>query len=227
MLESLKRSESIYPCTCSGRTSPVRRAPHTDEEGPAYPGSCSHRCVADAVALEDRPFAWRFRVPPGVIEWDDLCLGRVALDPRGWVETIPSRNQAGYSYQLAVVADDRVMGVNQVIAARPRAQHAPADTALSSGGLVRSQVRPRSSGDRNRRQTPGQMRRIPQARDLARACRRSSTPDRLPRSLVRRGAQAMPMLPGDAVGMFDLRSLSPEPWVVSREWLVAVMSSGF
>jgi glutamyl-tRNA synthetase len=39
--------------------------------------------------------------------------------------------------------------------------------------------------------------------------------------------EATPMLPAEAVSMFDLRSLSREPWVVSREWLVALMSSGF
>ncbi len=34
------------------------------------------RCVSG-----DRPFAWRFRVPPGPIAWDDLFQGRVAIDP--------------------------------------------------------------------------------------------------------------------------------------------------
>ena len=42
------------------------------------------------------------------VEWDDLFLGRVALDPaRLGGDFIVARNHAGHSYQLAVVADDR------------------------------------------------------------------------------------------------------------------------
>ena len=82
VLETLKRTESVYPCTCT-RADVARAAgaPHMDDEGPAYPGTCSHRCAGDAKELEHLPFAWRFRVPPGVVEWDDLFLGRAALDP--------------------------------------------------------------------------------------------------------------------------------------------------
>src|ERR687884_229448 len=56
-LDRLKRSDAVYPGTCSGRT------------------------AADAALLGDRPFAWRFRVPPGTVAWDDLFQGPVHLDP--------------------------------------------------------------------------------------------------------------------------------------------------
>ncbi|MGO9466946.1 MAG: tRNA glutamyl-Q(34) synthetase GluQRS [Isosphaeraceae bacterium] len=116
-LDRLKATESIYPCTCTrADIERAASAPHPEEEGPSYPGTCAHRCVADATALADRPFAWRFRVSPGAIVWDDLFRGPTALDPSELGgDFIVGRQGVGPSYQLAVVADDAQMGVNQVI----------------------------------------------------------------------------------------------------------------
>src|SRR5208282_2643327 len=47
----------------------------------AYPCTCAHRTAAEALALGDRPFAWRFRVPAGPVCWNDLFLGQVAMEP--------------------------------------------------------------------------------------------------------------------------------------------------
>ena len=117
-LERLKRSESVYPCTCTrADIARAASAPHAEDDGPVYPGTCSGRGVADASALGDRPFAWRFRVPTEPIAWDDLVLGRGRARPRaGWEATSSSADRtAGPSYQLAVVHDDATMGVTQVI----------------------------------------------------------------------------------------------------------------
>ncbi len=116
-LERLKRAGLVYPCTCTrADIARAAAAPHAEDEGPTYPGTCSGRSVADARALGDRPFAWRFRVPAGPVAWDDLFLGRVALDPaRLGGDFVVGRSPAGPSYQLAVVHDDATMGVSQVI----------------------------------------------------------------------------------------------------------------
>src|SRR5262249_47030980 len=116
-LEQLKRSELVYPCTCTrADIERAAAAPHAEDEGPTYPGTCSARSVADTPALGDRPFAWRFRVPPGPVAWDDLVLGRVEIDPsRMGGDFVVARSPAGVSYQLAVVHDDATMGVTQVI----------------------------------------------------------------------------------------------------------------
>jgi glutamyl-tRNA synthetase len=117
ILGRLKATESVYPCTCT--RSDIERAqsaPHAEDEGPAYPGTCSNRAAADAVGLGRRPFAWRFRVPAGSVGWDDLFLGHIELDPaHGGGDFIVARNAVGCSYQLAVVADDAAMGISQVI----------------------------------------------------------------------------------------------------------------
>lgn len=117
ILERLKATESIYPCTCTrADIERAASAPHAEDEGPTYPGTCAGRSAADAASLGDRPFAWRFRVPAGLVDWVDLYRGRLAMDPsRNGGDFIVARNGVGPSYQLAVVADDALMGVNQVI----------------------------------------------------------------------------------------------------------------
>ena len=112
-----RRRECVYPCTCTrADVARAASAPHAEDEGPVYPGSCSGRSVADAESMRDRTFAWRFRVPSGTIEWDDLFLGHVTGDPaRLGGDFIVARSDGSYSYQLAVVADDAAMGVSQVI----------------------------------------------------------------------------------------------------------------
>jgi glutamyl-tRNA synthetase len=117
VLERLKGADMVYPCTCTRADIEwASSAPHADDEGPTYPGTCSGRRSADAASLGDRPFAWRFRVPPGPVEWDDFVRGPMRLDPsRLGGDFIVARNGIGPGYQLAVVVDDALMGVNQVI----------------------------------------------------------------------------------------------------------------
>jgi len=116
-LDRLKQSDAVYPCTCS--RADIERAlaaPHADDEGPFYPGTCSARTAADAKALGDRPFAWRFRVPPAPVAWDDLIRGRVQRDPsRLGGDFVVGRSIGAPAYQMAVVHDDATMGVTQVI----------------------------------------------------------------------------------------------------------------
>lgn len=116
-LERLKADERVYPCTCTrADIERAASAPHPEDEGPTYPGTCAHRLAADAQALGDRPFAWRFRVPVGSVAWDDQFLGRCELDPaRLGGDFVVGRNTLGPSYQLAVVVDDALMGVSQVV----------------------------------------------------------------------------------------------------------------
>lgn len=116
-LDRLRGLDLIYPCTCTrADIARAASAPHAEDEGPSYPGTCSHRSAADSEALGDRPFAWRFRVSPGTVGWQDRFVGSIGFDPsqRGG-DFIVARNTVGPSYQLAVVVDDAMMGVTQVI----------------------------------------------------------------------------------------------------------------
>jgi glutamyl-tRNA synthetase len=116
-LDALKARDLIYPCTCTrADIARAASAPHASDEGPAYRGTCAGRSAADADALGDRPFAWRFRVPPGPLAWDDLHLGRMSIEPSiNGGDFVVGRSNGPPSYQLAVVVDDAAMGVNRVV----------------------------------------------------------------------------------------------------------------
>ena len=60
--------------------------------------------------------ALRFRVEPGPVSFDDLLCGHVSQDVEREVGDFVVRRADGlFSYQLAVVVDDGLMGVNHVV----------------------------------------------------------------------------------------------------------------
>ena len=116
-LAILKQQELVYPCTCT--RSDVERAasaPHQEHEGPNYPGTCAHRRAADAAGLGDQPFAWRFRVPDESITFHDALRGSTTLAPRDLGgDFVVWKSARTPAYQLAVVVDDALLGVTEVV----------------------------------------------------------------------------------------------------------------
>jgi glutamyl-tRNA synthetase len=115
-LAELRAGEHVYPCTCT--RSEIERAasaPHSDHEGPAYPGTCAARRAGDAGSL-DRPWCWRFRVPQRSPSFVDGFIGPCAIDLRqvggDFVVWKSARTPA---YQLSVVVDDAAQGVTEVV----------------------------------------------------------------------------------------------------------------
>lgn len=114
--EIVRRLESAglaYPCWCSrAEVARAASAPHVGEEGPIYPGTCRN----GAAPREGRAPAWRFRVPSGMVAFDDLLRGRVTQDVEHEVGDFVIRRSDGVaSYQLAVVVDDELSGVTHVL----------------------------------------------------------------------------------------------------------------
>ena len=228
-LERLKKSESIYPCTCTrADVARAASAPHAEDEGPTYPGTCSERSVADAQDLNERPFAWRFRVSAGAVEWDDLFLGRVAIDvARLGGDFIVARHGAGHSYQLAVVADDAAMGVNQVIRGNDLVPSTPRQILLyRQAGWTEPRFGHVSLA------VDAEGRRLAK-RDgsLKLATLRDKKVD--PRMFI--GAlvhscgwtqAATALSPREAIRLFDAQTLSRDPWIVEREWLERLCKAG-
>lgn len=119
ILQNLKR---VYPCTCTRMdVERAASAPHADQEGPVYPGTCASRSAADAAALGDQPYCWRFRVPEHSPPFIDGFRGSTAIDLRAldgdFVVWKASRLgvPATPAYQLAVVVDDAAQGVTEVV----------------------------------------------------------------------------------------------------------------
>ncbi len=225
-LETLKAGEAVYPCTCT--RADIQRAasaPHPEEEGPSYPGTCSGRAANDARELGERPFTWRFRVPTGEVAWDDLFQGPVAIDPsRAGGDFIVARNSVGPAYQLAVVVDDAAMGINQVIRGSDLLTSTPRQILLYRA-LDRAEPRfahvPLAV-------TPDGRRLAKRDGSLKLATLREAGVD--PRRLVGALASAcgwadavIPSAPRDWLDRFDLGQIPPDPWVVTPEWIEALL----
>lgn len=121
-LATLQRSGRVYPCVCSRHDVEAgQSAPHAGEDGLAYDGTCRGRFASYASAAATLPAgrlpAWRFQVAPDEeTVFDDGFHGpqreRVA-DTVG--DFVIARHPQGAGYMLAVVADDAVMGVTEVL----------------------------------------------------------------------------------------------------------------
>ncbi len=113
--EALARLEAAgraYRCWCSrAEVARAATAPHGDE-GPVYPGTCR---LAPRPKTDRAP-SWRFVVEPGVERFDDAVRGPCEQDVAAQVgDFVICRADGVASYQLAVVVDDALAGVNRVL----------------------------------------------------------------------------------------------------------------
>ena len=106
-LDRLIADDFAFACACSRRD--LESQPLSLDGTRRYPGTCRDR-------LDVRPRAWRFRVPAGEIEFDDLVCGRQSIDVARDVGDFVLWRADGYcAYQLAVVVDDADQGVTDVV----------------------------------------------------------------------------------------------------------------
>lgn len=137
-LEYLHSHGFVYPCVCSRRdVEAAQSAPHAGEQL-FYPGTCRNRFASYAAAqayLNPSPLppanpnaqtpkhpntrnpCWRFRVPEGtVVSFKDEFAGDFAMDVSATLGDFPvARDEGGAGYTLAVVVDDVLMGVTEVV----------------------------------------------------------------------------------------------------------------
>ncbi len=217
-LARLIAAEQVYPCTCT-RADVARAAgaPHAEDEGPTYPGTCSGRSPADADTLRDagRHFAWRFcTAGSGPVAWDDLARGPTVGDPalQGG-DFVVARSNGSFGYQLAVVVDDAAMGVTQVVRGDDLLASTPRQILVYRAlGLAPPQFGhlPLVVGPDGRRLTKRED-------SIKLATLRSSGVD--PRRLVGLLAwslglsdRVIPTFPADWVGELDLAGVPRGPW---------------
>ena len=114
---SLERQGLVYPCYCTRNHLLAASAPHRSDGIAVYDGRCRTLSDAQREALSaGRKPAWRIAVPAEEVGFDDQCRGRYShrLDTCCG-DFILRRSDGVYAYQLAVVVDDALMGVNQVV----------------------------------------------------------------------------------------------------------------
>jgi len=111
-LARLRDLGRIYDCRCSRKEiAAASSAPHADEYGPPYPGTCR-----DSPSQRATPSALRFRVSPGPVCFEDQVYGRQCFDPAVEVgDFVVRRRDGAAAYQLAVVVDDAEMGITDVL----------------------------------------------------------------------------------------------------------------
>ena len=121
-LSQLDQQGLVYPCFCTRAELHAATAPHASDGTYLYAGTCRNLSPAEvAQRAAMRPPALRLRVPTendpaGSICFDDLVFGaqREVL-ARECGDFIVRRSDGVFAYQLAVVVDDALMGVNQVV----------------------------------------------------------------------------------------------------------------
>ena len=124
-IERLAQAGLTYPCFCSRAELHAASAPHASDGTPVYAGTCRGLAAEEATRRAGaRPPATRLRVPDaadpaGVIEFCDLAYGpqREVL-ARECGDFLVRRSDGVVAYQLAVVVDDALMGVTQVVRGR-------------------------------------------------------------------------------------------------------------
>jgi len=118
-LDRLCRAGLAYPCFCSrAEVAASSQAPHgPSDEGPRYPGTCRELTAAEVARRSGarRP-AWRLRVEPGEVRFDDLVHGPCRFEPSAATgDFVVMRADGVAAYQLAVVVDDAAMEITDVV----------------------------------------------------------------------------------------------------------------
>jgi glutamyl-Q tRNA(Asp) synthetase len=106
-ISDLQRNQLIYPCTCSRKTLTIGAGAQSD----IYPGICRERQY-----LPDSPYALRIKTDHRIIAFQDELQGSIAhnlAEQDG--DFIVKRKDSIIAYQFAVVIDDELQHVNQVV----------------------------------------------------------------------------------------------------------------
>jgi glutamyl-tRNA synthetase len=119
---SLRDAGLVYPCRCSRKdVMQSAVAPHDENEEPIYPGTCrpdqSQRDNASSMPTDPAGIHWRFRVPDGEkLQFNDERLGtQEAVAGTDFGDFVVWRKDDVPAYQLAVVVDDSVMNITEVV----------------------------------------------------------------------------------------------------------------
>ena len=110
-LVRLQLSGDVYPCACS--RSEIAAISHRTsvDGGLLYPGTCRNGLAEGKAAR-----AWRLRVPNQKFRFEDRIQGASHQNlERDVGDFILLRADGQYAYQLAVVIDDALQGVNAVV----------------------------------------------------------------------------------------------------------------
>lgn len=113
----LRSKTCVYLCFCTRADLMAANAPHASDGRVVYSGKCRN-LTADEVAnlLQQRNPAWRVAVPNANIVFTDRLYGPQCVNlAQVCGDFIVRRADGVAAYQLAVVVDDALMGVTEVV----------------------------------------------------------------------------------------------------------------
>ncbi len=131
-LEDLRSRRLVYPCFCSrGDISRVISGvvswPRDPDGAPLYPGTCKHMSPAerDSRLAAGQHAALRIDMQEALtlagerLGWSEFGEGdtprEIAAEPSVWGDTVIGRRDIPASYHIAVVVDDALQGVTDVV----------------------------------------------------------------------------------------------------------------
>jgi len=125
--EVLRRQGVTYPCYCTRTDLLVTQAPHESDGRVVYPGTCR-----PLPPQPGKPYATRLVVADSDITFCDGHYGPQTVNLASHVgDFIIRRKDGAWAYQLAVVIDDALMGVTEVVRGRDLLLSSPQQIYLS------------------------------------------------------------------------------------------------
>ena len=110
-LVRLQLAGDVYPCACSRSEIAAKTSRTSVDGGLLYPGTC-RAGLAEGKAAR----AWRLRVPDQTLQFQDRVQGASQQNLEREVgDFVLLRADGQYAYQLAVVIDDALQGINAVV----------------------------------------------------------------------------------------------------------------
>ena len=119
-LDRLAQAGHTYPCFCTRAQLMSLAAPNLGDTQVIYPGTCAHLSPDEVTeCAKTRAPAIRLRVPEEDVSFCDGIFGPQTENlARDCGDFILRRSDGLYGYQLAVVVDDALQGVTEVVRGR-------------------------------------------------------------------------------------------------------------
>lgn len=120
ILSRLADTGLVYPCKCGRKDIMATQAPHQSDGRKVYPGTCRPATLPDKSATLDEMLQKDFRtlriaVPDEEIGFQDRLQGECSFNlAKECGDFVLMRGDGDFAYQLAVVADDALMGITEV-----------------------------------------------------------------------------------------------------------------
>lgn len=133
-LSALEAAGLSYPCFCTRKELRLLAgAPHIDDRGAPYPGTCRHLTAEDRAArlASGRRPCVRLCCPDGLWTFEDRLMGLQSLTLEDCGGDFALRRSDGVvAYQLATALDDALMGITEVVRGRDILASTPRQLAL-------------------------------------------------------------------------------------------------